>query len=689
MDDMNAARRDDAGGAKKRDERPTRMAGRNLLAPAIVFAVGLASTLVVGLAYDRVAAERDAQRFQSLVAQRVISIDERMGLYVGLLRGVAAYFAAEGEVDRAGFDALIQRMRIDEEYPGVQGVGFTVLISSAAEEAALEEAMRAQGMEAFSVWPGDDDAPPGAADAAGAGEILRTSIVFLHPDDDRNRQALGFDMASEETRRDAMLRARDRGLSTASGRVRLVQETATDVQPGFLIYVPVYAGGRIPGTVEERRRLLEGWVYAPFRARDLFDRALFQGLGGELDFAVYDGDGTEPENLLYSTRDMDGPGRLGFAEVERIAIADQPWTVVLTTTPLFERASPRVFTPFIFLAGVVATGMLTAASVRQARAVDAAEQARTQVEELNHTLEHRVERRTAQLERARARLAELNVDLERAVQARTAELTAANEEIQRFAYIVSHDLRAPLVNVMGFTAELETVRADVEAFLAEVAEKAPEIASEDARRAIETDLPEALGFIRASTQKMDRLINAILKLSREGRRVLSAEPVALAEIVESLRESLAHQLVERDATIEIGPLPTITSDRLALEQIIGNVVENAVKYLDPARPGLIRVTAQDAGPEVRLAVADNGRGISQTDFERIFDLFRRAGRQDVPGEGIGLAHTRALVRRLGGAIDVASIAGEGSTFTITLPKVLDDAAKASKDENKDEKESAA
>ncbi|GGK34616.1 sensor histidine kinase [Salinarimonas ramus] len=667
MNDINAARRHDAREAKSRGllARLPRLSGRNLLAPAAVFVIGLASTMLAGFAYDRIAAERDEQRFQSLVAQRVISIDERMRLYVGLLRGVAAHFAAEGTGDRADFAALIRRMRIEDEYPGVQGVGFTAVVEP-GEEAALEASLRAQGVEGFAVWPSADETDPQ--------RDLRTAIVYLQPEDARNLQAIGFDMASEESRRAAMARARDRGRSTASGRVTLIQEMEQDVQPGFLIYLPVFAGGAIPETIEARRALLEGFVYAPFRARNLFDRALSQGLGTELDFAVYDGSSTSPDALLYRTGETFDRGRLGFRAVEEIVIADQPWTVVLETTPVFEGASPRVFTPFIFLAGLLATGLLTAASVRQARAVDLAEKAQVDLEELNQTLEHRVERRTAQLERARARLAELNVNLERAVQSRTAELSAANEEIQRFAYIVSHDLRAPLVNVMGFTAELDAVRLDVEAFLADVAEKAPEIASDDARRAIETDLPEALGFIRASTQKMDRLINAILKLSREGRRVLVPETVDLGQLVGNLRDSLAHQLVERDTELEIGPLPTISSDRLALEQIFGNLVENAVKYLDKSRPGRVRVHATDAGPLVEIAVADNGRGISENDFERIFDLFRRAGRQDVPGEGIGLAHTRALVRRLGGTIEVASKAGEGSTFTVTLPKVLEDAA---------------
>jgi signal transduction histidine kinase len=665
MSDHDAARRDGARGSGIRFSPLALLRRRSFATPAAVFAIGLLSTVVVGSQYDRIAAERDAQRFQSLVAQRVISIDERMALYVGLLRGVAAHFAAEERVTRADFARLVARLRLPEEYPGVQGVGYAAVIEPGGE-AELEAALRAQGQEGFTVWPSVED----GAD----GEDLRTSIVYLEPEDERNRLALGFDMTSESVRREAMVRARDRGLSTASGLVTLVQETRDDVQPGFLIYLPVYAGESIPGAVEERRRRLEGFVYAPFRARNLFDRALAGGRGGELDFAVYDGESADPEQLLYRTGETFDRGRLGFRTAERITIADRPWTVVLETTRVFERASPRVFTPFIVLAGLAATGMLTTASVRQARAVEAAEAARADIEELNHTLEHRVERRTAQLERARARLADLNVNLERAVQARTAELSAANEEIQRFAYIVSHDLRAPLVNVMGFTSELESVREEVERFLSEVSDKAPDLVREDVRLAVETDLPEALGFIRASTQKMDRLINAILKLSREGRRVLVPESVDMQALAETLRESLAHQLVARDATIEIGALPTLVSDRLALEQIFGNLVENAVKYLAPDRPGRISLTAEDAGPLVRFVVADNGRGIEPGDFERIFDLFRRAGRQDVPGEGIGLAHTRALVRRLGGTIEVASRPGEGSTFTLTLPKIVEDAS---------------
>ena len=251
---------------------------------------------------------------------------------------------------------------------------------------------------------------------------------------------------------------------------------------------------------------------------------------------------------------------------------------------------------------------------------------------------------------------------------RVAELDAANEEIQRFAYIVSHDLRAPLVNIMGFTSELESAQAAIDRFYRRVSERIPELITPDIAAVVETDLAEAIGFIRTSSVRMDKLINAILKLSREGRRVLAPEPLDMRQLLDGHRQSLAHQLSERGAELVIESAPGLTGDRLVVEQIFGNLIENAVKYLKPDRPGRIVVRGTDMGSAVRYEVEDNGRGIEAKDFERIFDLFRRSGVQDQPGEGIGLAHVRALVRRLGGTIAVSSKFGEGTSFTLTLPK---------------------
>ena len=277
-----------------------------------------------------------------------------------------------------------------------------------------------------------------------------------------------------------------------------------------------------------------------------------------------------------------------------------------------------------------------------------------------------IRRNLAAIDTSRRELRVLNEELESMVDSRTAELQRANAEIQRFAYIVSHDLRSPLVNVMGFTAELDAARKEIAGYFAAEAEKGAEV-PEPVRLAVDEDLPESIGFIRSSTQKMDRLINAILRLSREGRRNLAPAPVNLTELVNTVVDTLQHKVQETETTVTVGDLPTVVSDRLAVEQILSNIIENALKYLKPGRPGLIEVTARTVRERVHIDVKDNGRGIDPRDHDRVFDLFRRSGTQDQPGEGIGLAHVRALAYRLGGLVEVASTVDEGSIFSLILP----------------------
>lgn len=276
---------------------------------------------------------------------------------------------------------------------------------------------------------------------------------------------------------------------------------------------------------------------------------------------------------------------------------------------------------------------------------------------------------------AEARLRDANVNLEGVVDERTADLREANNEIQRFAYIVSHDLRSPLVNIMGFTSELEELGGDIFrriGSLTHVPADGPplpdgEIALEGPDKQLSDDFSEALGFIKSSIAKMDRLISAILNLTREGRREFQPEKIDTRELIEAIVSTLAHQAAEAQAEIHIAPLPDLVSDRLALEQIFSNLIDNAIKYLKPGVPGEIRIRGRTKLGYAIFEISDNGRGIDAKDHQRIFDLFRRAGTQDKPGQGIGLAHVRALVRRLGGTMSVSSELNTGSTFTITLP----------------------
>ena len=281
---------------------------------------------------------------------------------------------------------------------------------------------------------------------------------------------------------------------------------------------------------------------------------------------------------------------------------------------------------------------------------------------------------------AEAMLRDNNLNLETTVDERTADLREANDEIQRFAYIVSHDLRSPLVNIMGFTSELEELRGDIFRRIASLARAqsaapaAPDNATDSAEPVLEgadkqlsQDFTEALGFIKSSIAKMDRLITAILNLTREGRREFQPVQIDTRELIETIVSTVAHQAAEAEANIHIEPLPDIVSDRLAMEQIFSNLIDNALKYLRPGIPGELHVRGRTKLGFAIFEVSDNGRGIDPKDHQRIFDLFRRAGTQDKPGQGIGLAHVRALVRRLGGTMSVSSELNHGSTFTITLP----------------------
>ena len=287
-----------------------------------------------------------------------------------------------------------------------------------------------------------------------------------------------------------------------------------------------------------------------------------------------------------------------------------------------------------------------------------------------------VQRNARQREIAQSELAAINSNLERIVEFRTSDLKEANEEIQRFAYIVTHDLRSPLVNVMGFTAELEDLRRDLFEQVTALREQLSQLqakadSEEAAGRSIDQlghDFDEAIDFIKSSIGKMDRLINAVLKLSREGRREFHPEMLDMNDMIDSVVRSVAHRAAEQKATIAFADLPQVESDRLAVEQIFSNLVDNALKYGRDDEPGRIEVAGRVTATQAIYEVRDNGRGIEPRDHQRVFELFRRSGPQDRPGEGIGLAHVRALVRRLGGHLSLTSEIGKGSVFAVTLPR---------------------
>ncbi|MFC1836516.1 PAS domain S-box protein, partial [Thermodesulfobacteriota bacterium] len=245
------------------------------------------------------------------------------------------------------------------------------------------------------------------------------------------------------------------------------------------------------------------------------------------------------------------------------------------------------------------------------------------------------------------------------------------KELKRFSYVVSHDLRAPLANLRGFSRELQR---SLDSLRPVVLGALPEL--DGPRReaisfALDEDIPEAMGFIEASASRMEHLIDAILKLSRIGRRDLELEVLHMSNLVRETFNSLAHQINRAGVRMEVTELPDVLADRTSMEQIMGNLISNVINYLAPDRPGEVIVTGERISDETLFRVSDNGIGINKSDVGRVFDMFQRAGGHEIEGEGMGLAHVRTLVWRHGGRIWCESEPGVGSTFIFTVAHELE------------------
>ncbi len=255
-----------------------------------------------------------------------------------------------------------------------------------------------------------------------------------------------------------------------------------------------------------------------------------------------------------------------------------------------------------------------------------------------------------------------------------ASLQNKNEEMESILYAASHDLRSPLVNIQGFSARIQRYLAELDRILTM---KAPaEELCETAAPIIRNNIPKALGYVTASTDKMDALVNGLLKLSRLGRATHSPEPIDMNELMRETLDALKFQTQEARAVVALGDLPFCWGDRREIGQAFSNLIDNAIKYRDSDRPLTIRITGTEKGGRVAYSVEDTGIGIKKGHQDQIWGLFSRLDPGGpVPGEGIGLTMVKRIIQRNRGRIWMESEPGKGSSFYIVLPHDRTGAAK--------------
>jgi PAS domain S-box-containing protein len=226
-----------------------------------------------------------------------------------------------------------------------------------------------------------------------------------------------------------------------------------------------------------------------------------------------------------------------------------------------------------------------------------------------------------------------------------ADLERSNANLERFAYVTSHDLSEPLRMVSGFVSLL----------------------SNRYKGQLDSDADEFMRYIVDGVERMQALIRDLLTYSRAGRAELELAPVDMTDLVERALETLTRVVEETGGRVDIGVLPTVQGDAIQLAQLVQNLVVNALKFTNE-EPPVVRVSAERNGNAWRFAVADNGIGIEPAYAERIFEVFQRLhGPEAYPGTGIGLAICRTIADRHGGRIWVESAPGAGSTFLFTIP----------------------
>ncbi|MDX9981601.1 MAG: PAS domain S-box protein, partial [Lentisphaeria bacterium] len=245
-------------------------------------------------------------------------------------------------------------------------------------------------------------------------------------------------------------------------------------------------------------------------------------------------------------------------------------------------------------------------------------------------------------------------------------LAAKNKELEQIVYVASHDLRSPLVNVDGYSRELEFAVEDLHSALVHGG------ADVDLAGGLRATLPEmvaALRHIRNSTRQMDTLLKGLLKLSRTGRAALQVGPVDMNVLLVQVVAGLEFQVRESGAAVHVGDLPPCLGDEIQLGQVFQNLIGNALKFLDPARPGVVRISGSAEQDRSVYCVEDNGIGIAPEHQNIIFELFHRLDPGRTEGEGLGLTIVRQILGRLDGEIQLESQLGEGSRFRVALPSV--------------------
>lgn len=625
----------------------------NLILPSLVLFLGLGSVAIAGNWVERGLTVK-AQKVFDLQSQIAAdAIRRRMNDYQQSLRAGVALLDSSESVDRAQWHVLVDALEIQRNFPGIQGVGWSQVIRPEDLEIHIRK-LRAEGFPEYRVFP------------EGNREIY-TSIVFLEPFDKRNQRAFGFDMFSEPVRRQAMILARDTGAAALSGKVTLVQEGEGKIQAGALMYLPVYRKNAPLTAIDDRRRALLGFVYAPFRMEDLMDGVLSGVNLDSIGVRIYDGEARLPQAVLYDSNGDSLPredqesfseertigvasarGSDFFSSVRSVEIAQRKWTLEFFGGSGFDADLTDARVGWLSVAGITL-------SIALAMLVRSLLMSRLQSHRLGMALQ------------AQRALQEQLVQSEKMVALGSLAGGIAHEINTPMQYI-GDNLRFIQTSAVGLFKALNLYqRASKDSRVLAEAESAVD---ELDLPYIEAELPAAIEQALEGAAKVSTIVQAIKEYSHPGHR--AAAPFDFNAAIETAVLVTRNQWkYVAEVSTDLAPdLPLLVGFKQEIEQVLVNLIVNAAQAIEERKadtPGGIIIATRRQDDWVRLTISDTGAGIPPEILGRIFDMFFTT-KPPGAGTGQGLAICQSIIMmHHGGTITVQSRPDEGTMFTIMLP----------------------
>ena len=606
---------------------------RNAALAYVVLVLALILTLLAHYYVRETVKESRSDKFNEEVLATQEALDRRIESYIDAMRGARGLFYASGSVAAEEWGNYASGIDLEDRYKGLQVLGYAKRVRP-AERSAFENEL-SQTLQ--------EESRPGPALRPAGERTAYFPMTYVEPLDEVNNRLLGYDVYSDPAHHIAMSQARDTGEPRSTGKVYLLSEASRGsradfaLKEGFVVYLPIYHESAAIGTAVERRSALEGFIVGAFKAEDFMQQA-FDEREPLMDLEVYDGEEPAQKSLLYDDDEVKRAGEIrepaGFFEAVReyvglpvsrpggapelsasrqLDLAGQRWILYLEALPGFEEGGESRLPIFVLLSGLATSLLLFGITYMLVRSRLRTERAKMALEHANH------------------------------------ELEATNRELEAFSYSVSHDLRAPLRSIDGFS----------------------QILLEDYADEFDEDGKDYLSRVRAASQRMGRLIDDLLGLSRVTRGAMNRERVNLSDLVEEVAEGLREANPGRVVEFSAQRGLKVWGDPRLLRVALVNLIGNAWKFTEKEPEAHIEFGVDEElsrrGRVPVYYVRDNGAGFDMNYADKLFGAFQRLhGADEFEGTGIGLATVQRVVHRHGGRIWAEGEVGRGATFYFTL-----------------------